>query len=549
MVTHVPVDLLGSNYGLARNTLVALPIIGIVWFLVRLYNVRTKFRRLQREHGIPILPHSFILGHILVFAKVAIKYKTPRDAAGFWQFHFLQKEYPELASAGLFYIDTWPIAYPMIVVFNPDMLNQFTQVQSQPKWWNGNQNNFKHFTGGRDLVTLDGQEWKMARAAFNPGFSAANLLSIIPQLLEEALVFRERLQSLAATGEVVTFENYTIGLTVDMIGRVVLGTRFLHQREDTKLMKALWKQVALLYFSIRPLVQVDPTRHIRHWIYRRQIRTELSPLIEDAARNHDNIEGPKTILSQAIAAYRKNNPQLLHSESMSPAFKEDIINHIKMFLFAGHDTTGSTLASVFYLLSIHPDEAAKVCAEHDLVLGTDPKEAAERIRSDPITLNRMPYTNAVVKETLRIMPPVAGGTREPYPGFMLVNPTTGKQYPTNGFMVLSSITTVSRDPEYWPEADRFLPARWLVTDQSDPYYPVKGTWRPFEAGPRNCIGQELALLELRLALALTVREFRIQDMYREDEPTLFGIKGYQVDSSSLVTAHLKRGLPCKVLAR
>jgi cytochrome P450 len=168
------------------------------------------------------MPHSFLFGHLVVLAKVAIKYRHPRDAQAHWMFHFIQKAYPEVVKCGLVYMDTWPIGYPMIAVFEPGMMAQFTQEISQPKWWAQGHKEFRHYTGGEDLVHLEGREWKQARAMFNPGFSARNLLSMIPQFIEESLVFKERLRKAADTNEVIPLELWTTDLTLDIIGRAVL---------------------------------------------------------------------------------------------------------------------------------------------------------------------------------------------------------------------------------------------------------------------------------------------------------------------------------------
>ena len=83
-----------------------------------------------------------------------------------------------------------------------------------------------------------------------------------------------------------------------------------------------------------------------------------------------------------------------------------------------------------------------------------------------------------------------------------------------------------------------------------PLYPVKGAWRPFEFGPRNCIGQELALLEVRIVLALTVRRFEVRNAYEEWDRVnpgkrgeVHGQRGYQV---LLGSAHPQAGFPCRV---
>lgn len=73
----------------------------------------------------------------------------------------------------------------------------------------------------------------------------------------------------------------------------------------------------------------------------------------------------------------------------------------------------------------------------------------------------------------------------------------GVRYPTPG----STVWAVHRNPRLWPRADEFLPERWLGRP-GDPLYPCKGAWRPFETGSRNCIGQTLALAEIKTVLVM-----------------------------------------------
>ena len=81
-------------------------------------------------------------------------------------------------------------------------------------------------------------------------------------------------------------------------------------------------------------------------------------------------------------------------------------------------------------------------------------------------------------------------------------------------LVWSSPHTIQRSPDFWPRPDEFLPDRWLVQPGHE-LYPIKGAWRPFEFGPRNCIGQELALLEMNLVLVLAIRQFHFSMPYDE----------------------------------
>ncbi|KAF6809584.1 hypothetical protein CMUS01_13664, partial [Colletotrichum musicola] len=86
-------------------------------------------------------------------------------------------------------------------------------------------------------------------------------------------------------------------------------------------------------------------------------------------------------------------------------------------------------------------------------------------------------------------------------------------------------------------------------DEKDPLHPVKGAFRPFELGPRNCIGQELAQVEMRFVLALTARELDIIPQYPEGAPEAFGEKAYQSLKGEHIAASPKDGLPAKVVFR
>ncbi|MCJ1383277.1 hypothetical protein MMC17_006390 [Xylographa soralifera] len=96
------------------------------------------------------------------------------------------------------------------------------------------------------------------------------------------------------------------------------------------------------------------------------------------------------------------------------------------------------------------------------------------------------------------------------------------------------------DPASWQRAGEFLPDRWLVPPD-DPLHPVKGAWRPFEHGPRNCIGQELTILEMKVVLVMTLRTYVIVADYGERTEQVDGEKAYQTGIGSP-----SMGLPCRI---
>lgn len=253
----------------------------------------------------------------------------------------------------------------------------------------------------------------------------------------------------------------------------------------------------------------------------------------------------KSVIDLALKAYLAENPS---AESIPSAFKEAAIAQIKLFIFAGHDTTSSATVFTYDLLSKNPDILARVRAEHDSVFDHDPLEAGPLLVSKPQLLNQLPYTLATVKEALRIYPTVVA-LRVRQPSFSLVT-ESGQRFPTEGCIVLGDHYRVHHNPKVWPEVDRFLPERWLV-GEDDRLYPPKNAWRPFERGTRNCVGMELAMTEIKVILALTIRSFNINDAYEEFDafkknPRSMNVNGqrtYMVRGTG--GGHPADGYPCK----
>lgn len=257
----------------------------------------------------------------------------------------------------------------------------------------------------------------------------------------------------------------------------------------------------------------------------------------------------KSVIDLALKAYQAENPS---TETIPVAFREVAIAQIKLFIFAGHDTTSSSTIFTLDLLGKHPNVLARVRAEHDAVLGRNPSEAGSRLTETPQLLNQLPYTVAAIKEALRIYPVVAA-LRVGQLGFSLVA-ENGQRFPTENCVILGDHYGVHHNPSVWPDVEKYIPERWLV-EEGDPLYPVKNAWRPFEKGPRNCIGMELAMTEIKIILALTIRSFDIIDAYEEFDQAKKNPKGMVVDGRRTYMVrgagggHPADGYPCRVNLR
>ena len=278
----------------------------------------------------------------------------------------------------------------------------------------------------------------------------------------------------------------------------------------------------------------------------------ISPEVDARFVIHQNQEKvkdmkrSKSVIDLALTAYLNEGAGRPSSQGMDSTFKTLAMSQIKLFLFSGHDTTSSSICYIFYLLSIHPEVLSRVRAEHNQVFGFDLNEATTRISDDPYLLNKLPYTVAIIKEGMRLFP-AASTTRSGEPGFNITD-ATGRKYPTDNCLVWLIPHAIQRDPQYWSQPDTFLPERWLVAP-SNPLHPVKDAWRPFEHGPRACIGKELSMIEMKIVIVLVARDFDISVAYSELDDTEVGTRMRTVDGErayQLGMGQPSGNLPCRV---
>jgi cytochrome P450 len=165
---------------------------------------------------------------------------------------------------------------------------------------------------------------------------------------------------------------------------------------------------------------------------------------------------------------------------------------LTLFLTA-FDTVSLSLTWTWYLLAQHPEAAARLEEELDEVLAGRPPTVDD--------LARLPYTRAVLAESLRLYPPVYAIAREAVVAFEV----GGYPIPP-GTLILMSPYLMQRDPRYYPDPTRFEPRRW---DHAAGPRPPRFSYFPFGAGARGCIGQPYALQEAALILATLAQRWRL----------------------------------------
>lgn len=219
--------------------------------------------------------------------------------------------------------------------------------------------------------------------------------------------------------------------------------------------------------------------------YNKNVRDILQPLIEQKIRagsKSADKNARQTSLDMALQTMDKNLEKEGNGATQA-TYIDQLIGNLKIMMFAGHDTTAITICMMFKCLQDNPRCLEELRAEHDAVLGpdTDEHKLAKIIKESPHLVHSLPYTLAVIKETLRLYP-IASTVRQGTQECFLRPKGETTQYPTGGWAVWSGIAVIHKDPVYWPRPDEFLPERWIVED-GHPLHPVlKHAWQAFAIG-------------------------------------------------------------------
>ena len=305
--------------------------------------------------------------------------------------------------------------------------------------------------------------------------------------------------------------------------------------------------------SADPLQYLNLARRFMFWWNGRQmdryIGKELDKRYSEYKADPES-KRTKAVIDLVLQAYLPENAKT-SSEKLDPKFRAFAISQIRLFVFVGHDSTSSTICYILHLLAKNSDALARVRAEHDELLGTNLPAVPSLLKEQPHLTNHLPYTTAVIKEALRLFAP-GGCSRAGKRNVNLID-DQGNHCPTEHTMVFTVHTEMHRAPAYWNRPDDFLPERWLV-EPGHELYPMKGAYRAFEIGPRNCMAQGFVMTELRVILTCIVRQFDFKPAYEEWDKlhpsmglrTYRGERVYQIEEGA---AHPVEHYPCRVSVR
>ena len=342
---------------------------------------------------------------------------------------------------------------------------------------------------GQGLLTSEGEDWQAQRRTAQPAFRHPDQASAHGAITtEEARDMAERWREVARSGQPVNVAAWMHRLTFRVAGRALLGIA----PDD---LDGIGRQLQGVGRQLRPLLASGLTRAwaLPVWLpalRRRRFRHAIAGynaivqrLIDRrrAAGQGDRCRGVNLLdLLMAAAEDGKRRDQQLRDQVMT-------------FIGAGVETAAQALSWTWYLLARHAEAADRLQAELDTVLGGSPPE--------PAALPRLSYTRMVLDEVLRLYPPAAVIPRQANAADNLGGFGIGK----NARVLISPYVT-HRHEAFWADPTEFKPERFTPGQEVVRH---RFAYLPFGAGPRVCIGQHLALMEMHLALATLAQRYTL----------------------------------------
>lgn len=354
---------------------------------------------------------------------------------------------------------------------------------------------------GQGLLTNEGASWKRQRRIIAPSFTPRHLAAYGEAMVQSTV---EQLPALRGPRDV--HEDFT-KITLHIVLRTLFGAE--PDGESAEVGEVLERLMASFEVENRTLWRLVPD-----WVpgaHRRQVdraREELDAIIYGLLRRAraEGTEGRVDLLARLLEA---------RDDDGTGMSDEQLRDELLTLFLAGHETTALALSYTTWLLAEHPEVLADVHAELDEVL-----EGAAPTAAD---VRRLPLLEAVVKEGLRLYPPAWAAGRQAVRDLRL----GGVTVPAGDQLTLSP-WVMHRDPRWWVGPTRFRPARWRNGETADlPRF----AYMPFGGGPRVCVGQHFATMELVLVLA-TMLQAR----------TVSPLPGYRPELFPAVTLRSRNGV-------
>jgi cytochrome P450 len=366
---------------------------------------------------------------------------------------------------------------------------------------------------GKGLLTSDGSFWLRQRRLAQPAFARQRLMKLDEVVSPAAQAMLDRWEENARTGDPLDVDGEMMRLALEVVGKALFNIDL--SRDAKRLVDAVL--TALDYIvgrarnptSLSSLPFFTTPRKAR---FKAAVSTLDLTVYQMIAERQDAGDPGDDLLGMLLKA---RDP-----ETGSPMTPEQVRDEVITILIAGHETVASALTWTWYLLAKQREQWEQLHSEVTGVLGMNLPTTTG--------LKDLPFTSQVFSEALRLYPPAWLMTRKAIEADQI------KECPIpTGALIIISPYTIHRHPVFWDNPESFDPSRFSPEQEKNR---PRFAYIPFGGGPRLCIGDQFAMIEAQLIMAMVMQRFRLELLPHRP-----------VEADPLVTIRPKHGLPMKVV--
>ncbi len=337
---------------------------------------------------------------------------------------------------------------------------------------------------GNGLLTSEDEFWLRQRRIAQPAFHRQRMAALASVMAEAARDAAAAWQPLASAGRPVDIGEEMMRLTRTVVVRALLGADLgPYTSTIDKAWTIINQHVGESFWSLGFTDRLPTPKNRRFQAARAVLRGAVDHVISERRR------GPSDgadLLSMLMSARDEETGEAMTDEQLRV--------EVTTFLLAGQETTSLALTWTWYLLSQHPRARQRLEEEIDVVLGGRPPEYSDLVN--------LPYLRMVIDEAMRLYPPAWGFSRQ-----ALADDQLGGYPLPQGWLAFVIPYVLHRLPAFWPDPEAFDPERFSPQRSADR---PKFVYLPFGAGPRQCIGNQFALIETQLSVATFAQAYRLQ---------------------------------------
>jgi len=402
---------------------------------------------------------------------VGVAHHYLRDTLGY--LGRLRADYGDVVRMRLGTYDTWLFCHP-------DHARHVLQTHHR-RYHKGPEYDELKIVLGEGLLTSEDDLWRRQRKLAQPAFHRREVERLAEIIADDVAAMVGRWGGLEAVDAVAEMNR----LTLDVVSHTLFTTELgldaaTISQAVTEIVGFLNRRISL---PLKPPLWLPTPGHRRFRAARGQLDGQIRRFIQERRAAG---EGAGDLLSLLLFSRDPDTGEAMSDEQL----RDEVVT----LFAAGHETTANGMVWTLRLLSEHPEVDARLAEEARAVLGDRPARPAD--------LPELPYTRRVIQESLRLWPPAWGIGRQP----IAPDVVGGYEVPAGALVFLCQYIT-HRHPDFWPDPERFDPDRFLPERAEGRH---RFAWFPFGGGPRVCIGQSFAMMEMQLILASIAARWRLE---------------------------------------